>query len=109
MIVYCLNHCRIYAMLSEGQEEAQREKEELELALNELYFQQAEEAYHQKAEALRIHASALYSTFTLNGNQSPSCIFAVQFWRNFNPLCAVFVLDRPASYDARPLLLWETI
>ncbi|CAM6099666.1 unnamed protein product [Calypogeia fissa] len=46
---------KIYGMLSEGQEEAQREREEMEHALNELYFQQAEEAYHQKAEALRIH------------------------------------------------------
>jgi hypothetical protein len=48
-------------MLSEGQEEAQRERDEMELALNEYHFQQAEEAYHQKAEALRIHASLLCS------------------------------------------------
>ena len=52
-------------MLSEGQEEAQREKEELELSLNEFYFQQAEEAYRQKAEALRIKVS-IWDLFYVN-------------------------------------------
>ncbi|KAL2641787.1 hypothetical protein R1flu_009374 [Riccia fluitans] len=46
---------KIYGMLLEGQEEAMRERDELEQALNDLYFQQAEEAYYKKAEALRIH------------------------------------------------------
>ncbi|KAL3682088.1 hypothetical protein R1sor_000110 [Riccia sorocarpa] len=46
---------KIYGMLMEGHEEAVRERDELEQALNDLYFQQAEEAYHMKAEALRTH------------------------------------------------------
>ncbi|KAL3677723.1 hypothetical protein R1sor_020679 [Riccia sorocarpa] len=46
---------KIYGMLMEGHEEAMRERDELEQALNDLYFQQAEEAYHKKAEALRTH------------------------------------------------------
>lgn len=42
-------------MLMEGQEDALRERDEMEQALNDLYFEQAEEEYRKKAEALRIH------------------------------------------------------
>ncbi|BFI27916.1 meiosis-specific nuclear structural protein 1 [Marchantia polymorpha subsp. ruderalis] len=46
---------KIYGMLMEGQEDALRERDEMEQALNDLYFEQAEEEYRKKAEALRIH------------------------------------------------------